>query len=132
MKARNALIPTVVLTAALLAPSALAQRSDDRAGTRGPGVIAATQSSIRPDDRGGTRGPGEYASERGAGTSVRPDDRTGARGPGGLTPSVVEPTSTGFDWGDAFIGGLCGVGIALVLMGTLFLVTSRRSKPKFA
>jgi hypothetical protein len=130
MNTRKALIPTLVLAAALLAPSALAQRPDDRAGARGPGAIAAQQSSsTRPDDRPGLRGHDGAAIRS---TSVRPDDRAGMHGPGEFTPSVVQATSTGFDWGDALIGGLGGVGAALALMGILLLVTSRRSKARMA
>jgi hypothetical protein len=130
MTASKTLIPMLVIVAALLAPSALAaQRPDDRAGARGPGAAEILSTSVRPDDRAGARGPGaaEILS-----TSVRPDDRTGTRGPGELTSRVVQPASTDFDWGDALIGGFAGIGTTLVLMGLVFLVTSRRSRARTA
>lgn len=132
MKARITLIATLVVAAAVLAPAALAARPDDRAGALGAGSIAADQSShVRPDDRAGVRAGFESAAT--GSDAARPDDRGGARGPG--TPSdtpAVHTTSTGFDWSDALIGALTGVGIALVLMGTLLLVTSRRARTKIA
>jgi hypothetical protein len=109
MTASKTLIPMLVIVAALLAPSALAaQRPDDRAGARGPGAAEILSTSVRPDDRTGTRGPGE------------------------LTSRVVQPASTGFDWGDALIGCFGGIGTTLVLMGLVFLVTSRRSRARTA
>ncbi len=131
MHARKTLIAALVVITAVLAPSALAQR-DDRSGTAEPPISAAQQSSsTRPDDRAGWRGA--YEPQHAAATSNgRPDDRAGIRGPEPLTPNVVQVTSTGFDWGDAFIGGLGGVGTALALMGILLLVTSRRSRARIA
>lgn len=130
MKTRIALVATVVVAAATLAPTGLAKPLLDRGG---PGAIAPQQASpLRPDDRAGLRGPGAYASQHGAATSVRPDDRAGMRGPGDLTSSVVQSTSTGFDWGDALIGGLGGMGSALLLMGLLFIVAGRKSRARVA
>lgn len=159
MNIRTKLIGTIALAAAILVPVAQAQSPDDRPGVRGPGAIAALQSgasnhpdsrsgargpsalaatqepatvAVRPDDRGGMRGPGAYTSQDLSAAS-HPDNRAEARGPGAFTTTVVvEPTSTGFDWGDALIGGLGGVGTALLLTGCLFLLMSQRNKTRMA
>jgi hypothetical protein len=156
MTLHTKLIGTIVLGAALLvAPVAQAQSPDDRAGMRGPGAFAQTKTSSHPDNRSDARGPGAIATQ--PTTSIRPDDRAGMRGPGGLTTDttsnvsshpdnrdgvrgpgafsttlVAQPTSDGFDWGDALIGGLGGVGFALLLTGCAFLLTSQRSKARLA
>jgi hypothetical protein len=160
MNVRSRLIGTVVLGAALFVPVAQGQSPDDRPGARGPGAIAATQGTnvqhpdnraeargpgavtaqqrqqtnvaVRPDDRGGMRGPGAYSSPDRSAAS-HPDNRAEARGPGAFTPTVVvESTSTAFDWRDALIGGIGGVGTALLLTGCLFLLMSQRNKARMA
>jgi hypothetical protein len=159
MNVRTKLIGTIALAAALLVPVAQAQSPDDRAGLRGPGGIAALQSeasnhpdnrsgargpgavattlqptagAVRPDDRGGMRGPGAYGSADLSAAS-HPDNRAETRGPGAFTTTVVvESTSTGFDWRDALIGGLGGLGTALLLTGCLFLLMSQRNKTRMA
>ena len=116
MNARTKLIGTIVLGAALLVPVAQAQSPDDSGDLRGPGGIAAVQaaatsSHTRPD-AADTLGPDEWEKIRGT--------------------VVVQPTSSGFDWGDALIGGLGGLGAALLLTGGFFLVTSQRNKARLA
>lgn len=155
MNARTKIIGTVAVAAAMLAPVAQAQRPDDRAGLRGPGALESTQSSasshpdnralrgpgaiemstestaVRPDDRAEARGPGAIESTQQA--PVRPDDRAGTRGPGAFEPVLVSgSSSTGFDWGDAFIGALGGLGMALALTGILLLGIGRRSGTRTA
>jgi hypothetical protein len=155
MNARTKLIGTVVLGTALLAPVAQAQRPDDRAAARGPGAIAAVQSSasrpddravhgtgavhgleqaavgVRPDDRAGMRGPGAVTTT--SSTATRPDDRAEPRGPGAVSgPLEVRTSSTGFDWDDAFIGGIGGAGLALLLTGCFFLLLGQRNKTRLA
>lgn len=152
MKA-NTVIGVMVVSAALLVPVAQAGGPDDRAGMRGPGAFEQAQASVtrpddravhgvivehatqaaatRPDDRSEARGPGAIGSD--ARDVTRPDDRSGTRGPGATTTTVVMPSSTnGFDWGDALIGGLGGVGAALLLAGGLFVLLSQRSKTRIA
>ena len=157
MNARTKLIGTIALGSALLVPVAQAQSPDDRAGLRGPGGIAATQAAttsshpdnravrgpgavassssqtaIRPDDRAGLRGPGAHSSTAVAAAS-HPDNRAEARGPGSLgTVVVLQASSSGFDWGDAMIGSLGGVGAALLLTGCFFLLTGQRNKTRLA
>ena len=156
MKARKNLIATVVVGAALFVPVAQGQSPDDQAGMRGPGGIAALQqqtgaanhpdnrdlrgaavadaitgNAVRPDDRGGARGPGAFGSVTISGAVGHPDNRTEPRGPGSLETVIVVQES-GFDWGDAMIGSLGGVGAALLLTGCLFLLASQRSKTRLA
>jgi hypothetical protein len=119
----------------------LAVRPDDRAETRGPGAIAAQQSgetvatnlAVRPDDRAGTRGPGAIAlAPAVTDTSSHPDNRAEPRGPGSIDSVVVVSGSSGFDWGDALIGSLGGVGAALLLTGCFFLLAGQRNKTRLA
>jgi small neutral amino acid transporter SnatA (MarC family) len=64
---------------------------------------------------------------------VRPDGRADTRGPGSIDTVVVQKTdSSGFDWGDAMIGSLGGVGLALLLTGAFFLLASQRNKTRVA
>jgi hypothetical protein len=159
MNARTKLIGTIVLGAALLVPVAQAQRPDDRAGLRGPGAFETTQPSsshpdnravhgpgavrmtpqlqeitvaTRPDDRAGTRGPGSVNRSDFSGAASHPDSREGTRGPGAATTVIVQSSASGFDWGDALIGGLGGVGTALLLTGCLFLLMGQRNKARLA
>jgi hypothetical protein len=61
--------------------------------------------------------------------AVRPDDRAGIRGPGVVQPPVAAPivSKPGFDWGDAGIGALGGLGAMFLLGGAMALVLTRRS-----
>jgi hypothetical protein len=126
---RNILIATVAAGIAALAPAtAIASPHDLPLGT---GVTASQQSThVRPDDRAGTRGA--FEATTGASVAAHPDDRAGIHGPGTPPPTTVVRSSDGFDWRDAFIGSLGGVGIALLLTGVLFLVISRRTKTRIA
>ena len=159
MNARKKLIGTVILGAALLVPVAQAQHPDDRAGLRGPGAFATEQPSashpdnravhgvgsidllqqqlqkstaaIRPDDRAGARGPGAVgASDFSA--ANHPDNREGTRGPGSIATVEAGSISTGFDWGDALIGGIGGAGTALLLTGGFLLVMGQRNRTRLA
>jgi hypothetical protein len=113
-------------------------RPDDRAGARGPGALAgstdAAQRATRPDDRAGARGPGAVASA-GATLATRPDDRAGARGPGAISPgttTVVVRSANTFDWGDAAIGVVSGMGFALLLVGLAVLTAVTRMKTRLS
>jgi hypothetical protein len=157
MNARIKLIGTIAVGAALLVPVAQAQSPDDRAGLRGPGGIAAQQAdnasihpdnravrgtavaaattdrAVRPDDRAGARGPGAHtAATLTTGAISHPDNRADRRVPGSVERVVVVSSSSGFDWGDAMIGSLGGVGAALLLTGCFFLVASQRNKTRLA
>ncbi len=94
----------VVAVSALLAPSALADRPDDRAEARGPGALVAS-SAIRPDDQAGTRGPGS------------------------IPPVVVAAgaSADGFDWTDAGVGAVGAFGLALLVLGAHQVATRARS-----
>ena len=158
MNARTKLIGTVALGAALLVPVAQAQSPDDRAGLRGPGGIAAQQAggaanhpdnraqrgtgavtapitsdAVRPDDRAGARGPGAYSpAVQTTGAGSHPDNRAESRGPGSVDRVVIVSSSSGFDWGDALIGSMGGVGAALLLTGCFFLLAGQRNKTRLA
>ena len=97
---------TALVAAALLAPAAWADRPDDLAGARGPGAIAAENAPVRPDDRPGPRGPRAFADV-----------------------IVVDREESSFDWRDATIGGIAGVGSALVVTGGGVLVLTQRRRP---
>lgn len=127
MKDRNTLIGMLVVVIAVLIPATAAAQRDIRAGT----AAATSQSSyVRPDDRAGPHGA--FEGTVGTAVVVRPDDRAGVHGPGTPPPTSLVRSSDGFDWQDAFVGGLGGVGIALLLTGLLFLVASRRTRTRTA
>ncbi len=113
-------------------------RPDDRAGPRGPGALVSTdaaQRATRPDDRAGARGPGAVASAGAAQRATRPDDRAGARGPGAISPgtsSIVVRSANTFDWGDAAIGVVSGMGFALLLGGLAVLTVVTRTKTRLS
>ena len=157
MHSRTKLICTLAATLALAGPTASNGALDDDADARGPGAIAAAQSTLQhPDNRAGTRGAGSISASAGSPKAVRPDDRAGlrgtaagsmaktsatvahpdnreaARGPGVFTTVVATPSADGFDWSDAMIGSLGGVGAALLLMGAFVLVTSQRGRTRVA
>lgn len=100
------LIVAAAVAAAVTAPAAQATRPDDRAGIRGPGVVAAA--------------------------TVRPDDRPGLRGAGGQTAgaAALHADATGFDWREAAIGGAAVLALALGMGATV--VSLRRRNPKAA
>jgi hypothetical protein len=106
---RISLVASVFLTAALLAPAAMGERPDDRSGVIGVGSVAT---------------PAVWPSQSAA---VRPDDRPGVRapGPGHVVASTVLVSSDGFDWDDAGIGVVGGLGFALVAGGVLALTIRR-------
>lgn len=104
-----------------------ATRPDDRA-RHGVGATTAVPTVVttveRPDDRAASRGPGAFATGDAA---TQPDDRAGLRGPGATVATpIVTSADGGFDWGDAGIGAFGGAGIALLLIGAVALVASRR------
>jgi len=113
-------------------------RPDDRSGLHGPGAFApstATEPAVRPDDRAAPRGPGAVASGGAAELAGRPDDRAGPRGPGalpgGTSRVVVGPANT-FDWGDATIGALSGIGLSLLLVVVAVLTIVPRTKTRLS
>ena len=142
MKIRTKLIGTIAVGAALLVPVAQAQRPDDRAGLHGPGAsrsagrhrsesprqprrsrpraVAAetTRLPVRPDDRAAAAGRAHSDTGR-CRPPTHPDNRAEARGPGSIDSVVVVSSSIGFDWRDALIGSLGGIGFVLLLMGGL-------------
>jgi hypothetical protein len=106
---------SLFVAAALVAPTALAQRPDDRAGTIGVGSVTAPATEV-------------------VGVSTRPDDQADPRGPGaisgGLTTILV--SSDGFDWGDAGVGVAGGLGLALLAGGLLAVAAHRHRAQRLA
>ena len=138
MNARKKLLGTVALGAVLFVPVAQAERPDDGAGLRGPGAIAAQRVderfAVRPDDRAGVRGPGAFTTMAPAqGALSHPDNRAEPRGPGAIDATVVvRAPSSGFDVGDALIGLAGGMGLALLITGSVILLASQRNKTRIA
>ena len=87
----------VLTVSALVTPTALAERPDDRGGMLGVGAAVITSSSTRPDDRAGTRGPGSLPT----------------------VGAMASSSGDGFDWADAGVGAVGAFGLALVLLGGL-------------
>lgn len=98
-------IAVAFVAAAVTAPVAQATSPDDRALYRGTDPALAPKSQS-PDDRPFAR---PFASE----------PRTGP-------VAVVNPPS-GFDWGDAAIGGAFGLALALLGAGAILIAQHRRS-----
>jgi hypothetical protein len=154
MNTRMTLVGTLVLAAAIAIPVAQAGSPDDRTGPRGPGGISASQAgnATHPDNLTGLRGPGamtpaeatqvsrpdDRAGARGPGATdasvppLHPDDRVGTRGPGALATFATSAGSSGFDWNDALIGGLAGMGTTLLVTGCCFILVARRAPRSFA
>ena len=135
MNSRTKLVGTIAVGAALLVPVAHAQSPDDRAGLRGPGAIAAQQvgnSAGHPDNRDVRGAAVAIVSTPTAGASLHPDNNARRRGPATVGRAVIVSRSSGFDWGDAMVGSVGGVGAALLLTGGFFLLASQRNKARAA
>jgi hypothetical protein len=120
-------IAFAVVAAAVPAAQAAGQSPDDRALARGTSAAVAP-TTISPDDRGYYRG----ASATLAPKSLSPDDRAFARSVPGIEartiPAAVTVPPSGFDWGDAVIGGALGLALALLGAGAVLIsVRHRRS-----
>jgi hypothetical protein len=143
-------VATIAAIMALFPAIAAAQGSpnpDDRA-VHGVGAIAVertavTSSSpaIRPDDRGGLKGVAAAEAVTASSGSTRPDDRGGLQGvgafstpadPGSTTTPLVVASSSEFDWSDAGIGAFGGAGLALLLVGGIALLATRRTGTRIA
>jgi hypothetical protein len=134
MKETITALATVVAVG--LTPTALAaEHPNDRGGLQGVAVAAEHHSTpTRPDDRPSVRGPDPAAVGSDAALAIRPDDRAGPRGPGLLneqTPVSAPPDATvitpgAFDWADAAIGALGGLGAALIAAGLALAVARLR------
>ena len=112
---------SAVAAASLLAPAALAERPDDRAGKLGVGrAEVVTAAPTRPDDRA-TRG-GLEADEATRTTRVLPDDRAGTRFPGAVPIVFATDTPSRFGWSDAAIAAVAAFGAALVILAAMRLV----------
>ena len=118
------LVTIAFATLAAGVPAAQAAGPDDRALARGTSASVAP-ATISPDDRGYYRG----ASTTLAPKTLGPDDRALARSVPGLEPRTIPAAVTipsGFDWGDAVIGGALGLAVALGAGAVLISVRHRR------
>lgn len=79
-----------IAVAVLLAPAALAERPDDRAGMLGVGATAATQPTI-----------------------THPDNLPVPRGPGAFPAVAAAEPQSGFDWIDAGLVAIAAIALAL-------------------
>jgi hypothetical protein len=71
----------------------------------------------------------------GATLVTRPDDKAGTRGPGAISPgtsTIVVRSANTFDWGDAAIGVVSGMGFALLLVGVAVLTAVTRTKTRLS
>jgi hypothetical protein len=93
-----------------------------------PGAAAAQDDHRSPDARYGWPEPARMSADR-----VSPDARYGV--PDGSTPApvvtiprtrVVEIDQTGFEWGDAAIGGAAAVAVFLTAGGLVLTLRPRR------
>ena len=127
MKAFKTLLVTLSVTAAIAAPASSAARPDDQPGPRGPGAVEQAQPSTRPDDRA-VHGAGAVATA--ARVDLRSPDTLDATDAGAV--GTVTASTDVFDWNDALIGGLAGIGTALLATGCCLVLMSRRSSGRYA
>jgi hypothetical protein len=122
---RLVMVAFAALAAAVPIASAAGGSPDDRGLYRGSGA-ASSPASVSPDDRASYRG----TSGTLAPTSLAPDDRGFARNVGVIEPRTipvaVATTPSGFDWGDAAIGGTLGLGFALLGAGAILIALRHR------
>jgi hypothetical protein len=87
---------------------------------------APSPAAVTPDDRAFSRA----TSAALAPTSLSPDDRGFARSVGVIEPRTISVavtvTPSGFDWGDAAIGGTLGLGFALLGAGAILIALRHR------
>jgi hypothetical protein len=117
-------IAVAAVVAAIAAPVGQAAGPDDRAIYRGtsPALAPTSQS---PDDRSFYRGNAAPAA-------LGADDRAFARNMGEIDPGVSTVQKVvrvgGFDWSDGMIGGVFGLGLAMLAAGVL-IAHRRHSTP---
>jgi hypothetical protein len=130
---RSRTITTAAVGLALAVPGvAAAQQTDLRspdARSGMPSPSAQTVDRVSPDARSGMPAPAAQTVDR-----VSPDARSGM--PEGTTTTpvitiprtqVVEVPQTGFEWGDAAIGGVASLALLLAAGGLVLTVRPRRS-----
>jgi hypothetical protein len=104
-------------------------------------ATAPAGQAVGPDDRAFSRqSPVEVSHGVGVGeddlsSTLHPDSRPFARSVGNIGPGVSPAAvvqARGFDWGDAVIGGMFGVGFALLGAGAILTALRRRGTPTTA
>jgi hypothetical protein len=99
-----------VALSALFAPTAFAERPDDRAGKIGVGSVQSTGATYaHPDDRAEARGPG-------ANEERLPE----------LVPQAVALEDGGFGWAAAGVGALAAFAVAVLFLGGVQVVRRER------
>lgn len=137
----------VLSVVAVLVPTALAQRPDDREGPIGVGAVAAettpfqsigTADTVEARIRAGLDARGSVTTQppfgggqvSGPATVVRPDDRVGPIGVGAVAqpePTPVTPVaSPGTDWSDPFVVGAIAAVVALLGITVVYVVEHGR------
>ncbi len=121
------LIAIAFAALAVAVPAAQAGGPDDRALARATSTALAP-ATTSPDDRGYYRGTSATLAPK----SLSPDDRAFARSVPGSEPRTIPLAVTvppsGFNWGDAVIGGALGLALALLAGGAVLIsVRHRRS-----
>jgi hypothetical protein len=122
----HSIAPVAAVALALAVPGTAGAQQDLRSPDARDGLPAPAKIDlVSPDARDGMRTP---APARG--DLVSPDARYGVPSPAAVPPSVtiprmrvVEVPRSGFEWGDAAIGG--AATLAFVLAATGFALTAR-------
>ena len=94
-----------IAVAVLLAPAALAERPDDRAGMLGVGATAATQPTI-----------------------THPDNMPGLRGPGAFRAVAAAGPRSAFDWNDAVLIAIAAFALAVAGLGGARAISRERHR----
>jgi hypothetical protein len=99
-----------VALSALFAPTAFAERPDDKAGKIGVGSVQPTGATYaHPDDRADARGPGAYEERL-------PE----------LAPQALVQDDGGFDWAAAGVGALAAFAVAMLFLGGVQVLRRER------
>jgi hypothetical protein len=122
---------------AVTAPAAQAVGPDDRAFSR-QSPVDVWNHDLRTGEQPAEipyLSHGVGVGEDDLGLTMHPDSRPFARSVGDISPSVSPVAvvqARGFDWGDAVIGGIFGVGFALLGAGAILTAHRRRGTPTTA
>jgi hypothetical protein len=114
---RSTWIALGLVVAAVAAPAALAE-SQLAAKTEAAGYTAITQYLVRHASQSDTSALAANTEAKGYRALVRYQEQRAA------SPATVRTPSSGFDWGDAFIGA--GLTLGVFLLGAAAAITLRR------
>jgi hypothetical protein len=114
---RSTWIALGLVVAAVAAPTALAE-SPLAAKTEAAGFTAITQYLVQRASQSDTAALAANTEAKGYRAIVRYQEQRAA------SPVTVSSPSTGFDWGDAFVGA--GMTVGVFLLGAAAAITVRR------